>query len=51
MPSSEHAFLRFILHMIDEWPGLRQKLSTCTTSEEAEKAVATFLQKPDISGK
>ena len=51
MPSFEFAFLRLILNMIDEWPQLKQELSACTTSEEAGKVVATFLQRPDDPGK
>ncbi|HEU5382784.1 MAG TPA: hypothetical protein VFV38_45840 [Ktedonobacteraceae bacterium] len=51
MPSFENAFLRLILNMIDEWPQLKQELSTCTTSEEAGKVVVAFLQKPDAPGK
>src|SRR5437660_7424333 len=47
MPSFEHAFLRLILNVLGQWPQLKQELSTCASSEEAGRIVATFLQKPD----
>jgi hypothetical protein len=51
MPSFEYVFLRLILNMLDAWPELKQELSTCASSEEAGKIVATFLQRPDAPGK
>lgn len=44
MPSFEHAFLRLLLTTLDQWPQLKQELSTCASSEDAGRKVVMFLQ-------